>query len=195
MTLRSDEAGWAAALLKRSGIGVMPTDTLYGLVGSAFSKKAVARIYRVRRRSLGKPFIILIASTAELKKFGISLGIGERGLLARLWPGKVSVVLPCRSACFKYLHRGVKSLAFRVPKDAVLRRLLTKTGPLAAPSVNPEGKKPAVNISAAKKYFGSRVDFYIGGGRRASRPSTLVALNGGKLKILRKGAAPVRSLV
>jgi len=194
MTLRSEQSAKAVAVLRRGGIGILPTDTIYGLVGSALSRQAVERIYRLRRRLSGKPFIILIASMAELKKFYISLGAGERGLLARLWPGKISVILPCPGRRFRYLHRGRKSLAFRLPKSTALRRLLTKTGPLVAPSANPEGKKPAGTVYSAKKYFGAGVDFYVNGGRRASKPSTLAELNDGKLKVLRRGATPVRSL-
>ena len=60
-------------ILLNHGVGVLPTDTLYGLVGSALSKKAVARIYKLRRRNPQKPFIILISSLADLKLFNIKL--------------------------------------------------------------------------------------------------------------------------
>ena len=181
----------------------MPTDTIYGIVGSALKKKTVERIYELRRRNSQKPMIILIGSMADLKKFGVKIGVQERKILNRIWPrlrqgyggqaGKVSVILPCKSKKFSYLHRGTKSIAFRLPKPRWLKELLANTGPLVAPSANWEGETPARTIKEAKKYFGVKVDFYFDAGRRVSKPSTLLTIKDGGLKVLRKGAARVRS--
>ncbi|MEK7513183.1 MAG: L-threonylcarbamoyladenylate synthase [Patescibacteria group bacterium] len=160
--------------LKNGGIGVMPTDTLYGLVGSALRSATVARIYRVRHREPGKPFIVLIASPVDVKKFGVRLPPRTVAVLEKLWPGPVSVILPCPGAKFRYLHRGTRSLAFRVPKPPALRALLRKTGPLVAPSANPAGRPPAATPRAAWNYFGANVDFYVGGGRLSGAPSALI---------------------
>ena len=140
-------------ILKKGNIGVIPTDTLYGIVGSAFSKKAVERIYEVKGRDENKPFIVLIASISDLKKFDIALTVPQKKLLDGVWPASVSVILPCPQKKFQYLHRGTKSLAFRLPKDRELQTFLKQTGPLVAPSANPQGGKPAETIAEAKKYF------------------------------------------
>ena len=175
-------------ILQRGGVGVIPTDTLYGIVGSAFSKKAVLRIYRLRKRNMKKPMIVLIGSLAQLWQFGITPDAKLKKLLNYLWPGKVSIVLPCPSPKFRYLHRGTKSVAFRLPRARSLQRFLMKTGPLVAPSANIEGQPPARTIAEAKKYFGTRTDFYMDAGKRNSLPSTLVALRGKKVVVLRRGA-------
>jgi L-threonylcarbamoyladenylate synthase len=205
-----------AGFLSRGGVGIIPTDTIYGLVGSALNKKTVERIYKLRRRNLRKPMIVLIGSMSDLKKFGVKIGVQEKRILNRIWPNKVSVILPCPSRKFAYLHRGTKSIAFRLPKPARLHRLLQKTGPLVAPSANWEGEKPARTVSEARKYFGEKVDpvvefpmaakprkstlrrkfhygvdFYVDGGRRVSRPSTLLTIKDGRLKVLREGAVIV----
>ncbi|MEI6288738.1 MAG: Sua5/YciO/YrdC/YwlC family protein, partial [bacterium] len=96
-------------ILKNGGIGIMPTDTIYGLVGQALNKKTVERIYKVRRRSPDKPLIILISSTNDLKLFGIRLQKETEDILARCWPGAVSIILPCEYKKFEYLHRGTKT--------------------------------------------------------------------------------------
>src|SRR3989344_5324694 len=140
-------------ILKIGSIGVIPTDTIYGLVGSALNKKAVERIYKLRKRSLKKPLIILIGDIKDLKKFGISLYPNDYTLLAKFWPGKVSIILNCPSPKFKYLHRGTQSLAFRLPKTHNLKTFLKKTGPLVAPSANQEGEPSAKTIKEAQKYF------------------------------------------
>ncbi len=184
----------ATAILKRGGVGVLATDTLYGIVGSALSKKTVARIYRLRKRNLKKPLIILIASIGDLAQFGVRANTQTKKLLNVVWPGKVSVILPCPRKRFAYVHRGTQTLAFRIPKSASLKRLLQKTGPLVAPSANIEGMPPATTIKEAKKYFGTAVDFYINAGKRVSAPSTIVVIEGGHIVIKRQGAGIVDKL-
>ncbi len=165
----------------------MPTDTIYGLVGSALSKKTVTRIYFLKKRDLKKPLIILIPSISSLSLFGIELSKEEKNLLEDVWPGKVSVILPCLSKKFEYLHKGTKTLAFRVPDREFLVYMLKKTGPLVAPSANTEGKPPARNTTEAKKYFGKEVDFYLSGKSLLNKPSTLVRIKNGKFFVLRQG--------
>ncbi|MBP6884259.1 MAG: threonylcarbamoyl-AMP synthase [Candidatus Pacebacteria bacterium] len=177
-----------ANIIKKGGIGILPTDTLYGVVGSAFSKKAVTRLYKIKSRSHSKPLIILIPKFSWLKKFGVNDdGVADSVLKAeQSYKGSISIIVPCSLSKFEYLHRGTKSLAFRVPKKKALRTLLEKTGPLVAPSANPQGMKPASTILEAKKYFGEHVDFYISGGKKVGKPSRVISLLTGKPVIVRK---------
>ena len=163
-------------IIKNDGVGVMPTDTLYGLVGSAFSKKAINRIYGLKKRNKKKKLIVLISSIQDLKKFRISkhflLSQKMFTYLNKFWPGKASVI--------------IEGTAFRLPAKKSLIGILKKTGPLVAPSANPEGLKPAENITEAKKYFGNQVDFYLAGGTLKSEASTLIEINKkGEIKVLR----------
>lgn len=177
-------------ILKKDGVGVLPTDTLYGVVGRALSKKTVERIYKIKGRDESKPFIILISSLRDLEKFSIKKEhydiLHNVIMKKKVWPGKVSVILPCTNKKFEYLHRGKKSLAFRFPKNKLLISILKKTGPLVAPSANSQGEKPAATISEAKKYFGADVDFYLAGGRKEGKPSKIISIGGdGAITILR----------
>ena len=175
-------------MLKKGGIAVMPTDTLYGVVGSALSRTTVERIYELKGRNEKKPFIILILKIADLEKFGIKdIPSSE---LKKYWPGKVSIILPLKRSSrkeFEYLHRGTNSLAFRLPDKKSLIEILKKTGPLVAPSANPEGLPPAENITEAKKYFGDEVDAYIAGGKLTGKASKIISISeNGEVSILRK---------
>lgn len=177
------------SVIQRGGIGVLPTDTLYGIVASALNKKAVERVYAVRRRNPKKPCIILISSLADLRLFNIIIDEQTSRLLADVWPNKISVVLPCANEQFQYLHRGTKSLAFRMPRSKRLLAVLKKTGPLIAPSANHEGGEPAYTLKEARAYFNDEIDFYVGNRRKLlSKPSTLVALTKKGLIVLRQGA-------
>lgn len=179
-----------ALLLKEGVIAVMPTDTIYGICGSALNKKVVEKIYRLRKRDIRKPFIILISSLNELNIFGIRLSKESKKILEKIWPAKISVVLNIadknKIKKFRYLHRGTNSLAFRIPKSKFLIKILKIAGPLVAPSANWEGYRPASTITKAKRYFKNKVVYY-DGGEIISKPSTLIKLEKGVIKVIRKG--------
>ena len=179
-----------AEMLKVGKIGVMPTDTIYGLVGQALKKKTVERIYVVRQRNPNKPMIILISSIKDLELFGVKTDENLKNVLSQFWPGKVSITLPIAdNSClekFEYLHRGTKTLAFRLPNDGTLMKLLSQIGPLVAPSANLEGMPPAKTIAEAKNYFGESVNFYIDGGKIESPSSKLIKIENDKVIELRK---------
>ncbi len=177
-------------MLISGSVGVIPTDTIYGLVGRAEAASTVERIYRIRKRNEHKPCIILISSYEDLKKFNIELSSEMRLFLEarRLWPGKVSIVFPSDDLRFEYLTRSTKSLAFRMPDTPELRDLLAQTGPLIAPSANREGDPPATTVGSARQYFKDSVEFYVDGGELHSLPSTLIQVSDGKMTVLREGA-------
>jgi len=170
-------------ILKNDGVGIIPTDTLYGLVGSAFSKKAIDRIYKLKKRDRKKKLIILISSLNDLKKFKIKINKEQKVVLNKYWPHFAEVSRGKLEAVSVILN----GIAFRLPKNKKLIEFLKKTGPLVAPSANPEGKEPASNIKEAKKYFKDKADFYLSGGVLKGKSSKLIKLNKkGKEVILRK---------
>ena len=174
-------------LIKNGGIGVIPTDTVYGLVGLALNKDVVEKIYKTKGRDDHKPLIILIYDVDDIKKFGIKLSQNHKKFISNYWPGKVSIILPSKNNDFEYLSRGTNSLTFRQPNDNNLIKLIQKTGPLVAPSANLQNHKTAGTIKEAKNYFKNNIDFYIDGGEIKGSPSTLIDLTNKKPLILRQG--------
>ncbi|MCK5027214.1 MAG: threonylcarbamoyl-AMP synthase [Candidatus Pacebacteria bacterium] len=181
----------AASVLKNDGIAVLATDTIYGILGRALNEDIVERIYTVRGRKHHKSCIILISSEDDLNLFSIIVDPKTKKILKRLWPGPVSIILPCTNEKFAYLHKGKKDLAFRVPDNPELIQLLKQTGPLLAPSANKEGDPPAKNIEEAQKYFGDDVDLYFDGGEVDMPPSTVIKIVDGEIFLIRKGAVTV----
>lgn len=185
--------------LKKGGIVVMPTDTLYGIVGKALDMQVVERIYKLRKRAPDKPCIILIGDIGELKNFSIILSKEQKKAIEKYALARtvlasalasaedpVSIVLDCADERFSYLHRGTKTLALRLPAQAGLRKFLKETGPLIAPSANTEGLPPSETIDEAKKYFGDRVDLYLDGGEIKGKASKVVRLHqDGSVTVLR----------
>jgi len=180
-----------AEQIKDGAIAVIPTDTIYGIVGAALKPKTVEKIYKFRKRNSSKPMILLIESEKQVLDLGIKLSAEQLELLNKIWPNPISVVVDAPSQKFNYLHRGKQSLAFRVPDNEWLLELLKITGPIVAPSANFEGKEPARNVEEAKKYFQDAAEIYIDGGELKSKASTVVKLEGSKLVVLRKGAAEI----
>jgi len=182
--------GSVIKILNNGGIGVLLTDTIYGIVGKAFSKKTVDKIYEVKDRNSKKPFIILFSKINDLKKFGVRI---DEELFENYWPGPVSIILPIidkeKLNKIKYLHRGTKSLAFRMigKKNKNLFSIIENTGPLVAPSANKEGEMPARNITEAKKYFGNKMGFYLNSGTKTGKASKIISLDKkGNVTIIRK---------
>ena len=173
-----------ATILNHDGIGVLATDTLYGIVGRALSPRAVQRVYDARCRNPAKPCIILLADRSQLQLFGINPAPVIDQQIEAYWPGPVSIIMPCPNDNLSYLHRGTRTLAFRVPAKATLRQLLRQTGPLIAPSANLEGQPPATTLAEARAYFGNACEFYRRG-ITTTRPSKLIAVVGNKINILR----------
>lgn len=172
-----------ARILKGGGVGILRTDTLYGIVARADNEQAVERVYRLKHRDEAKSPIVLIGSLDQLFDQPDDT---VRRLIDEEWPGKVSIIIPSFESP-GWIRRGNGSVAYRLPADETLRELLLETGPLIAPSANPEGEQPAATAREAVEYFGERVDFYIDEGKVLdSAPSRLLRItNSGKVEQLR----------
>lgn len=173
-------------LQQSSTVGIVATDTVYGIVARAQDETAVSRLYKLKKRE-NKPGTLIAADIGQLE----ALGLKHRYLKAveQFWPGAVSVVIPTSDSKLAYLHRGKMSLAVRIPDDSKLVKLLKQTGPLLTTSANPSGKPAATTIKQAKDFFGDRLDFYVDGGDLSDRqPSTLIRIIDDAIEVLRPGA-------
>jgi L-threonylcarbamoyladenylate synthase len=175
-------------------VGIVPTDTLYGLAASAIIPESVERVYSIRGREIGKPCIVLISDVEDLAQFDIVLDEVTSRLLGTVWPGAVSVVLPCDSVKWEYLHRGTGTIAFRVPNNEALREFLHVAGPVIAPSANPAGLVPATTVEESIGYFGTNIDFTVADGKLLNMHSTVARVVDGKFEVIRKGPVNLDSL-
>lgn len=160
--------------LLSGGVAVIRTDTLYGLVARADDESAVARVYAIKHRNPSKSCIILVDSPASI--YGSA--DGRASVLSPMPTLPVSYLID-GSGAPPWLLRQNRELAYRIPTVSEVRDLLTITGPLIAPSANPEGQPPARTIDEAKNYFGDLVDIYVDGGTvsDATEASKLIRLH------------------
>ncbi|HEY5695332.1 MAG TPA: L-threonylcarbamoyladenylate synthase [Candidatus Saccharimonadales bacterium] len=181
----------AIRLLQNGGVGVMPTDTVYGLVARTKDPSAVARMYTLKDRD-HKPGTVIAASTQQL----IDLGVPESHInkVKKWWPNPLSVETPLGKN-LSYLHQDTGRQGFRVVADETIRAVLEQTGPLVTSSANHPGKPGSVTVDKAIKYFGDRVDFYVDGGNLEGRsPSTIIKItDDGSIEVIRDGAVKINS--
>ncbi len=178
----------AIEILLHGGVGVLPTDTVYGIAACAADPVAVKRFYALKQRE-HKPGTIIAASIEQL----VELGVKRRYLKAveHLWPNSLSIIIPTVDE-LEYLHLGLDSLALRVTDDPIFQAILQRSGPLVTSSANQPGEPPAVSVEQAYDYFGDSVDFYVDGGDRSDRtPSTIIRIVDDAIEILRPGAVEI----
>lgn len=172
----------AVPVLREGGVAVLRTDTLYGLLARADDRQAVERVYTIKQRTPSKSPIVLIASLDQMFDQYDEHTVQR---LNELWPDKVSIILPSSKAP-EWITRGNASVVYRLPADEGLREMLAQTGPLIAPSANPESLPPAMTAQEAQIYFGDHVDIYIDGGEVSDdTPSQLYRLTSEGMERLR----------
>jgi L-threonylcarbamoyladenylate synthase len=174
-------------LLKNGAVGVLLTDTVYGLVCLASDEKAVSRLYQLKGRE-NKPGTLIAANIEQLEQ----LGIKHRYLKAveDYWPNPISIILPAPD--LNYLHLGKNSLAVRIPKEEAVHKLLLKTGALQTTSANLADQPLAQNIKEAQAFFGDNADFYVDGGDAMGKPeSTIIRIVDDAIDVVREGAVKI----
>ena len=162
-------------LLKSGAVGVIPTDTIYGVAARLSNQAAIERIYTIKNRDLNKRIgTTLISDPNQIEQY-----VSAHDLLAAqvYWPGPVSVEFKV-GPVLAYAHRGFYTLAFRLPDSKLLQNVIQQTGPLATTSANFAGELPAVTMQDALGTFRENVDFYVDGGDLSGRkPSTIIRFN------------------
>lgn len=172
-------------ILKSGGIGVMPSDTVYGLMTPLFIESAVQRMAAIKGRDYKKPIgTVIIESSPQIKN------IVDSDILAKaqqFWPGPVSVVLPINSD-LSYAYKTKGSLPFRLPIYPELLKVVVQTGPLATTSANLADQKTANTVQEAIGIFGDKVDFYVDGGDLSNRKASKIIRisQSGEVEVIRE---------
>lgn len=185
----------AARIVKRGGIVVYPTDTVYGLGCDPFNEEAVRRLFKVKRRSdKALPVLALNLKNAErIARFSEE----ARKVAQRFWPGGLTLVLPKKEALPSIVTVGLKSVAVRVPSHPVALKLIDLCGGLLiGTSANVSGNEPSATAQEAQKQLGGAVDTILDGGAATlMKPSTILDLTQGVPNVLREGALPAAKIL
>ena len=174
----------------------VPTETVYGLAGNAYSNKAVKKIFKLKKRPSNNPLIIHYYNMNELKK-DCNINDNFKKLYKRFSPGPITYVLSVKKNCkiSKFVTNKQKSLAVRFPKHSLFRKLLKNLDyPLAAPSANISTKLSSVQASDVKEEFGSKIKYVLNGGKcNIGVESTIINLTN-KPTLLRFGGLEISKI-
>ncbi len=185
----------AAEVIKRGGLVVFPTETVYGLGANALDASAAEKIYRAKGRPSDNPLIIHVCSVDEADKYAY-VNDEYRRLAERFLPGPLTVILPKRDIIPYSVTGGLDTVAVRIPSHPVARMLISASGlPIAAPSANISGKPSPTCFEHVKHDMLGRADVIIDGGEcEIGLESTIISICDGKVKLLRPGGITVEML-
>ena len=190
----------ARSALARGRLVILPTDTVYGIAADAFTPAAVAALIEAKGRTPASPPPVLIADLVTLDALAETVPDAVRALVAALWPGPLTVIVPARSSLNWELGETRGTVALRMPDDPVALQLLKDSGPLAVSSANRTGERPASTGADAQEVLGGAVDVILDAGARGTLASTIVDATGldrpgGGLRVVREGVVPTSRII
>lgn len=176
-------------MIINGAVGVLPTDTVYGLVAAIRSPQAVTKLYATKPRELA-PGTIIAASIDDLASVGFRLD--QLKQVEHYWPASLSVVLDA-SGVNAVVKQVRTELPVRIPNNPALTNLLRQTGPLMTTSANAPKQPTSTSIAMAEDYFGDSVDYYVDGGDLSNRPpSTIIGIKpDNSIEVYRQGAVEI----
>jgi L-threonylcarbamoyladenylate synthase len=178
------------AILKKGGLVVFPTDTVYGL-GACFSNlSAVERVYRVKQRPRNMGLPLLLAEEAQISEVAEYVLPVAWLLVGRFLPGALTIVLPKSDAVPDIVTGGGKTVAIRIPAHPVPISLIKGIGsPMVGTSANVSGRPSSLTADEVYSQFGDEIDLVIDGSRcPGGKESTIVDATGEVPRVLREGA-------
>jgi len=168
----------------------MPTETVYGLAGLAGNDDAVLKIFETKGRPRFNPLIVHCADLNMAQSVAEFSDLAQK-LATAFWPGPLTLVLPKKAGAkiSDLVTAGLDTVAIRLPKHLVARELLKKLGqPVAAPSANPSGKLSPTSAQHVLSAFAGVVPVIDGGVCEAGVESTILAIAGDQVILLRPGS-------
>lgn len=178
------------ARLLAGAVLMLPTDTIYGLSCRADSKRAIAKIFTIKRRPSDRPLLVLVSSLSMAQKF-CRLNRKQLMVLKNIWSQSrpTTVLLPHRGYLPSNLTAGSSDLAVRLPKSIFLRKMIRALGvPLVSTSANFSGQEVLSAVEALavfKNQAGPEV--VVESKSKSTRASRLVRLDkDGRQQVLRK---------
>ena len=174
----------------------VPTETVYGLAGNAYSNISIKKIFKLKRRPINNPLIVHYYDLSKLKE-DCHINSNFTKLYSKFCPGPITFILKLKkdSKICKLVTNKQKNLAVRFPKHSLFRKLLKNLDyPLAAPSANISTRLSSVQASDVVEEFGSKIKYTLNGGKcQIGVESTIINLMK-KPTILRFGGLEVSKI-
>ncbi|MBU1006990.1 MAG: threonylcarbamoyl-AMP synthase, partial [Candidatus Omnitrophica bacterium] len=177
----------AALFLRKGMLVAFPTETVYGIGANLLDKKAIDRLYAIKKRPKDKPFTVHIDRFEALEALKIVLPERAKRLAHKFWPGPLTIVA---------FNNKKEKIGLRMPKNKVAVELISKAGvPVVAPSANISGNKPPVSGKEVISEMNGLIDMVLDAGpTEVGIESTVLDVTRDPFVILRPGAIPDNEL-
>jgi L-threonylcarbamoyladenylate synthase len=183
-----------ARVVRRGGLVVLPTDTLYGVGCDPFNVSAVEALFKAKGRGRDLPLPVLVHNWRQAVGLVEDVTAQARALIAEFWPGPLTIVLRETPGIGWDLGYSRGTVAVRMPKQDFALALIERTGPLAVTSANRSGQPTASSVEAIVRELPD-VDVLFDAGEAGGGPaSTIVDLSGPVPRVLRAGAIPAAEI-
>jgi len=185
----------AANIIKRGGLVVYPTDTVYGLGCNPLDEKALEKAFKAKQRR-DKPFPILAYSITDAQKIA-HLTKEAKKLAKKYWPGPLTMVLLKKETLPNLATCNQKTVGVRIPNHEIALKLIhLSNGLLVGTSANKTGEPPPRNVQEAINQLGEKIDVYLDAGPvKHGIPSTVIDLTAQPPRLLRKGPISLEEIL
>ena len=185
----------AALAIRRGGLVVLPTDTVYGVGADAFDADAVRGLLVAKGRGRDMPPPVLISAATTADALALALPGYARALMDKFWPGPLTIVGKQQPSLQWDLGDSRGTVAIRMPDHPLALELLERTGPLAVSSANVTGQPAATDAARAEEMLGEHVTVILDDGPSVGgEASTIIDVTGVQGRVLRRGALGVDEL-
>lgn len=174
---------------------VYPTDTLYGLGADVFNEYAVEKVFKVKHRPLNLPLSIAVSDFDELEDICL---VNETAMILakKFLPGRLTMVLKKKKNIPDLVTSGLDKVAVRIPGNDTALRILSSFGPITCTSANIHGRSTPSTVDDIQKQLDVEdISVFVDDGRLDGKPSTIVDLSDGSLKVLREGDITKKQLL
>jgi L-threonylcarbamoyladenylate synthase len=180
-------------VIKKGGIAIFPTDTVYGIGCNPYNINAVKKIYEIKSREKIKSLPVLAYSLDIVKEITCIDSFTEK-IIKKYWPGPLTLILKLTDKKLKKSLKLDKKIAVRIPDSKCTLKLLEKSGLLVGTSANISGNPPFTNPNECIKNI-KNYDIFLNGGTITSKgESTIIEIENEKIKMIREGALKIKDI-
>ena len=175
--------------LKDGKLVIMPTDTIYGIIGDATNEDVINKVYEVKERPHDKPLLILVSNLSMLHELVTEIPKETEKIINKFWPGPLTILFKKSSKVSDALTANSALVAIRMPKDKRLLNIMNHLNrPLISTSANISSHDAITNPNQLEEKMKEKIDLIVDEGTVNNEASTLITIVNGKIEILREGS-------
>ncbi len=190
-SIRGSFLDYVVNILKKGGVILLPTDSMYSLSCSVMEKKAINKLYKLKRADKFKPMSLICSDISMASEYAL---ISNRAfkLIRRLTPGPYTFILEATKVVPKVMLTRRRTVGIRIPDKEIALDIVKKLGcPLLSTSISSIVDEDVLDPEELKKFFGNRVDCVVDGGKLYTDETTVIDLTSDEPEIIRKGLGEV----